>query len=86
MRPPACGKWRATVRCRDADCLVFLVANILMVPFGVAAIKLSVHILRIPRLLLMPIILIFCVAGAYAITNNPFSIAVMLGLAWQASF
>lgn len=60
--------------------IVFIVANILMVPFGVAAIKLSVHILRIPRLLLMPIILIFCVVGAYAITNNPFSIAVMLGI------
>jgi TctA family transporter len=58
--------------------IMFFLANILMVPFGVGAIKLSVHILRVPRLLLMPIILIFCIIGAYSITNNPFSILVML--------
>ncbi|HWA18290.1 MAG TPA: tripartite tricarboxylate transporter permease [Devosia sp.] len=58
--------------------IMFFAANILMIPLGVLAIKLSVHILRVPRLVLMPIILIFCIVGAYSITNNPFSILVML--------
>lgn len=59
--------------------IMFFLANVLMIPLGVVAIKLSVHILRVPRLLLMPIIVVFCVIGAYSITNNPFSILVMLG-------
>jgi putative tricarboxylic transport membrane protein len=58
--------------------VVFFAANLLVVPLGVGAIKLSVHILRIPRLMLVPPILVLCVIGAYAITNNPMSIMVML--------
>ncbi|MCV0397323.1 MAG: tripartite tricarboxylate transporter permease [Rhizobiaceae bacterium] len=58
--------------------VVFFAANLLMIPFGVAAIKLSVHILRIPKLMLVPAIMALCVIGAYAITNNPVSILVML--------
>jgi len=58
--------------------VVFFVANLVMIPLGVGAIKLSVHILRIPRLMLVPAIVTLCVIGAYAITNNPVSILVML--------
>ncbi len=58
--------------------VVFFAANLVMIPLGVGAIKLSVHILRIPKLLLVPPILALCVIGAYSITNNPMSILVML--------
>jgi len=58
--------------------VVFFAANLVMIPLGVGAIKLSVHILRIPKLMLVPVILLLCVVGAYAITNNPVSILVML--------
>ena len=44
------------------------------------AIKLSRHILRIPRRVLMPVILIFCMVGAFAINNTVFGITVMLVL------
>jgi len=37
-----------------------------------------VHILQIPKMMLVPVILLLCVVGAYAITNNPVSILVML--------
>ena len=47
------------------------IANLLMVPFGWPAIKLSVHVLRVPRSILMPIIMIFCIVGAFSITNSP---------------
>jgi TctA family transporter len=58
--------------------IVFFIANILMVPFGWLAIKCSAHLLRVPRAILMPIILMFCIVGAFAITNSPFAVAVML--------
>ena len=58
--------------------IVFFIANLLMVPFGWLAIKASVHVLRVPRLILMPIIMMFCIVGAFSITNSPFAIAVML--------
>jgi putative tricarboxylic transport membrane protein len=58
--------------------IVFFLANILMVPFGWLAIKSSVHVLRVPRPILMPIIMMFCIVGTFAVSNNPFAVAVML--------
>jgi putative tricarboxylic transport membrane protein len=58
--------------------VVFFLANLIMLPFGWAAIKTFKHILRIPRELLMPIVMMFCIVGAFAITNSPFAIGVML--------
>jgi putative tricarboxylic transport membrane protein len=45
---------------------------------GWLAIRSSVHILRVPRPILMPIIMMFCIVGAFAITNSPFAVMVML--------
>jgi TctA family transporter len=58
--------------------LLFFLANIIMVPFGWVAIKLAKHILAVPREILMPIVLLFCIVGAFAVTNSPFAIGVML--------
>ena len=58
--------------------IVFFLSNIIMVPFGWLAIKSSVHILRVPRSVLMPIIMMFCIVGAFAITNSPFAVLIML--------
>lgn len=60
--------------------MAFFIANLALLPLGFAAIKLSRHILRIPRRVLMPIILIFCMVGAFAINNTVFGISVMLVL------
>lgn len=60
--------------------LAFFIANLALLPLGFLAIKLSRHILRIPRRVLMPIILIFCMVGAFAINNTVFGISVMLVL------
>jgi TctA family transporter len=56
----------------------FIIANILMVPFGYLAIKLSGTILKVPRNILMPAILMFCIVGSFAINNSFFDIGVML--------
>jgi TctA family transporter len=64
----------------------FILANLLLVPFGWLAIKVSTKVLRIPRNLLYPIILLFCVVGAFAINNSNFDIVVMLVFGLVAYF
>jgi TctA family transporter len=58
--------------------VIFFLANIIMIPFGWLAIKTAKQILAVPRAILMPIVLMFCIVGAFAITNSPFAVAVML--------
>jgi TctA family transporter len=58
--------------------LLFILANLIMIPFGWACIKASKQLLRVPRNVLMPIILLFCIVGTFAINNTPFDIGVML--------
>jgi len=58
--------------------LVFILANLLMLPLGVAAIKGAKQLLRAPRPVLMPLILLFCVVGSFAINNSVFGVVLML--------
>jgi putative tricarboxylic transport membrane protein len=58
--------------------IVFFLANLLMIPFGWAAIKAARRILDVPRNVLMPVILLFCVVGAFAINNTIFAVIVIL--------
>ena len=60
--------------------ITFFVANLLMMPLGYAAIRLSRQILHVPRDVLMPIILIFCIVGAFAINNTVFGVGIILVL------
>ena len=58
--------------------IVFVLANLLMLPLGVAAIKCAKQMLRVPRTVLMPIILLFCIVGSFAINNSLFGVLLML--------
>ena len=58
--------------------LLFIIANLIMLPMGWACIKVAKRILRVPRDILMPVILLFCVVGAFAINNTAFDVGVML--------
>ena len=58
--------------------LVFILANLLMLPLGIAAIKSAKQMLRAPREVLMPVILLFCVVGSFAINNSIFGVVLML--------
>jgi TctA family transporter len=42
------------------------------------AIKVAKRILRIPANVLMPLILLFCIVGSFAINNSAFGIVIML--------
>ena len=58
--------------------IVFVLANLLMIPLGFLTIKVAKRILQVPRNILMPMILLFCVVGSYAINNSVFDVGVML--------
>ena len=58
--------------------LLFIVANLIMIPLGFLCIKVAKRILQVPREILMPVILLFCVVGTFAINNTPFDVGVML--------
>jgi TctA family transporter len=60
--------------------IVFFVANLLMIPLGYAAIRLSRQILHVPRDVLMPVILLFCIVGAFAINNTVFGVGIIVVL------
>jgi TctA family transporter len=57
--------------------LAFIVANILMIPFGFLAVKTSSQMLRVPKNILIPGILMFAITGAFAINNSVFDIGVL---------
>ena len=58
--------------------IVFLLANLVMLPLGWVAIKAARTILSIPQSVLMPIILTFCIVGSFAINNTVFGVILML--------
>ncbi len=60
--------------------LVFLLANLVLVPIGFLAIKAGTYVVRIPRQILLPVILLFCVLGSYAIGGSYFDVGVMLAM------
>ena len=59
--------------------LVFILANLLMLPLGIAAIRAAKQMLRAPREVLLPVILLFCIVGSFALNNSIFGVVLMLG-------
>ena len=64
--------------------IVFIPANLLMLPLGYLTIKLAKKILQVPRNILMPMILLFCIVGAYSINNSAFDVGIMLAFGMLA--
>ncbi len=60
--------------------LVFVVANILMLPLGYVAARSARWIFEVPRALLNAAILLFCLVGSFSINNTMFGVGVMLAL------
>lgn len=60
--------------------LAYLLANLMIIPFGFTAIAAFQYVLRIPRAVLMPVILGFCMVGAFAVENTVFAILTMAGM------
>lgn len=66
--------------------ITFILANLLLIPFGFLAIKAGSQLLRVSRSILMPMILVFCIVGSFAINNTSFDIGVMLACGILAYF
>ncbi|MBU1312514.1 MAG: tripartite tricarboxylate transporter permease [Alphaproteobacteria bacterium] len=62
----------------NAIYIVFLLANILLVPLGIAAIYLGRTVISIRDAILYPVILLLCLYGAYAVSNNTFELWIVL--------
>lgn len=58
--------------------IVFVLANLIMLPLGWVAIKLGARLLSVPQRVLMPLIMLSCIVGSFAITNSMFGVWVML--------
>jgi putative tricarboxylic transport membrane protein len=58
--------------------LIFILANVIMIPLGWGLIKFSKNILRVSKQVLMPLILIFCIVGAFASNNAVYGVTIML--------
>jgi TctA family transporter len=55
-----------------------MLANLVMLPLGWLAVKLATRVLNIARNILMPTILVFCIVGAFAVTNSTLGVVLIL--------
>ena len=62
----------------------FFIANIILLPMGLLAIKISKHMLRVPTEILMPLVLVFCIVGSFAINNSIMGVNVILVLGFMS--
>lgn len=55
-----------------------ILANATVILLGLLGVRFFIKILDIPKILLMPVILVLCSVGSYALGNNMFDVYVML--------
>ena len=60
--------------------ITFILANLMLIPLGFLAIRAGSLIVKIPREIILPLILVFCMVGAFAIDGSFFDVQVMLVL------
>lgn len=56
---------------------IFFLANLILIPLGIACIHGFRLILKLPTSIVSPVILLFCVLGAFSVENTPFSILLV---------
>ena len=57
---------------------IFFLANLMLIPLGIACIHGFRLILKLPTSVVSPVILLFCVLGAFSVENTMFSIVLVL--------
>ena len=60
--------------------VTFSLANLLLVPIGLVAIRLGSMLVRIQRRILLPVIVLFSIVGSFAMFGSLFDVWVMLGM------
>ncbi|MFD1883365.1 tripartite tricarboxylate transporter permease [Paracoccus pacificus] len=56
---------------------IFFVANILMIPLGILMIHAFGAVLRLPASYVSPVILLFCILGAFSVENTLFAVGLI---------
>jgi TctA family transporter len=57
--------------------IMFIIANILMIPLGIIMIRMASHLLHVPRWGIMPIIVLLCAVGTFATTNSLYAVVTV---------
>ena len=57
--------------------IIFILANIIMIPLGILMIRGASIVLRAPRSAVMPVILLLCAVGSFATGNNLFAVLLV---------
>jgi putative tricarboxylic transport membrane protein len=57
--------------------IIFILANIIMIPLGIIMIRIASKVLRAPRAAIMPVIVLLCAVGAFSTGNNLFAVIVV---------
>jgi TctA family transporter len=57
--------------------IIFIMANILMIPLGIVMIRAASYVLRAPRAAVMPVIMLCCAVGAFATGANLFAVVTV---------
>ena len=58
--------------------IIFVLSNLILIPVGMAAIRAGTILIRIPRRVLLPMIVVFCTIGSYSMSASYFDVWVML--------
>lgn len=58
--------------------IIFILANLLLIPFGILAIYMGRFAISLRDEILYPTIMLLCIFGAYAVSNNVFELWVVL--------
>ncbi len=57
--------------------VIFMLANLLMIPLGIIMIRVTTKVLNAPQSAVMPLILLCCAIGAFAVGNNLFAVVIV---------
>lgn len=57
---------------------IFFVANLLMIPLGIAMVHAFGAVLRLPPVYISPVIVLFCILGAFSVENTLFAVLLIV--------
>ena len=58
--------------------ITFMLANLVLLPVGLVAIRVAGGVMRTPQRILLPLIVLLCVVGSFAINGSLFDVGVMV--------
>ncbi len=60
--------------------VTFVLANLILIPLGMIAIRTGSMLVHIPRNIMLPAIVVFCIVGSFSLNASYFDVTVMLAM------